>query len=96
MRAYALLVPHTRPASPSPGACCCRTHPPPPPQAVKAAIAALNETQPGIDAKTLAEAGVLDSLLQYHVTEGAALTADRLKDNMTLTMLNKEKTTIVM
>jgi len=34
--------------------------------------------------------------LQYHVTAGnAALTSDRLKPNMALTMLNKEKTTIV-
>lgn len=46
-------------------------------------------------AKGLQEAGVLEGLLQYHVTAGnAALTADRLKDGMKLTMLNKEPTII--
>jgi hypothetical protein len=44
----------------------------------------------------LVELGVVDNLLKYHVTAGkAALTSDRLKDGMKLTMLNEEKTTIL-
>jgi hypothetical protein len=44
----------------------------------------------------LVELGVVDNLLKYHVTAGkAALTSDRLKDGMKLTMLNDEKTTIL-
>lgn len=63
---------------------------------MRSALNYLNESVPGITTQALADAGVLDSLLQYHVTAGnAALTADRLRNNMMLTMLNKEKTAIL-
>lgn len=65
-------------------------------QAVKAALAYVNSAFPNVTTAELSEMGIIDGLLQYHVTAGnAALTSDRLKPNMALTMLNKEKTTIV-
>lgn len=49
----------------------------------------------GADAKTLQEQGVLEQLLTYHVTEGAAVLEGKLKNNQTLTMLDGNKTTIL-
>jgi len=64
--------------------------------AVKAALAYVNSAFPNVTTKELGEMGIIDSLLQYHVTAGkAALTSDRLKANQKLTMLNNETTTIV-
>ena len=48
------------------------------------------------DAATLAEMGVVEQLLRYHVTEGAAVLLDRLKNEQKLTMLDGNKTTITM
>lgn len=65
-------------------------------QAVKGALEYVNTNFPNMTTAELADMGIIDSLLQYHVTAGnAALTSDRLRNGMKLTMLNKEPTTII-
>jgi uncharacterized surface protein with fasciclin (FAS1) repeats len=64
--------------------------------AVTAALEYVKSNFPDMTTEQLVELGVVDNLLKYHVTAGkAALTSDRLKDGMKLTMLNDEKTTIL-
>jgi uncharacterized surface protein with fasciclin (FAS1) repeats len=64
--------------------------------AVEGALEYVTANFPNMTTAQLAEMGIIDGLLQYHVTAGnASLTADRLRNNMKLTMLNQEPTTII-
>lgn len=66
------------------------------PQAVKGALEYLNTNFPNMTTKELAEMGIVDSLLTYHVTAGnAALTSDRLRNGMKLTMMDGNPITII-
>jgi hypothetical protein len=65
-------------------------------QAVKGALEYLTTNFPNMTVKELGEMGIIDSLLQYHVTAGnAALTSDRLKNGMKLTMLDGSPITLI-
>lgn len=71
------------------GVCACL-------QAVTGALEYVQTNFPNMTSAELAEMGILDGLLEYHVTAGnAALTSDRLKNGTKLTMLNKEPVTII-
>lgn len=69
---------------------CCCIHA----QAVVAAVEYVANAT-GVDAATLAELGVVDQLLSYHVAPGAALVMERLVNGQVLTMLDGNTTTIV-
>ena len=63
---------------------------------MKGALEYLDTNFPNMTAKELAEMGIVDSLLKYHVTAGnAALTSDRLRNGMKLTMLDGSPITIL-
>jgi uncharacterized surface protein with fasciclin (FAS1) repeats len=65
-------------------------------EAVKGALEYLTTNFPNMTVKELGEMGIIDSLLQYHVTAGnAALTSDRLKNGMKLTMLDGSPITLI-
>lgn len=64
-------------------------------QAIKAALKYVSANFPNLTTSELADVGILDALLQYHVSGKAAISSDKLKNGQKLTMLNGETTTIV-
>lgn len=64
-------------------------------QAIQAALQYVSANFPNLTTTELADVGIVDALLQYHVSPKAAVTSDKLKNGQKLTMLNNETTTII-